>query len=87
MEKDAIIAKRITASAFSESAMDMDKIIGYAEGHLACDTNDRVQRIARMLVAFNRNELEKQLKQKHSDLNEESLKEHLDCLDEMNAKE
>ena len=44
-------------------------------------------RIAKMLVAFNRNELEKQLKKKRSDLNESSLKEHLDCLDEMNAKE
>ena len=87
MEKDAIIAKRITASAFSESTMDMDKIIGYAECHLACDTNDRVQRIARMLVAFNRNELEKQLKRKRSDLDEKSFNEHLDCLDEMNAKE
>ena len=44
-------------------------------------------RIARILVAFNRNELEKQLKQKRSDLNEESLKEHLDCLEKMDAKE
>ena len=44
-------------------------------------------RIARILVAFNRNELEKQLKQKHSDLNEEALKEHLDCLEKMDAKE
>ena len=44
-------------------------------------------RIARILVAFNRNELEKQLKKKRSDLNEESLKEHLDCLDKMDAKE
>ena len=87
MEKDAIIAKRITASAFSESTMDMGKIVGYAECHLACDTNDRVQRIARMLVAFNRNELEKQLKRKRSDLNESSLKEHLDCLEKMDAKE
>ena len=87
MEKDAIIAKRITASAFSESTMDMDKIVGYAECHLACGTDDRVQRIARMLVAFNRNELEKQLKRKRYDLDEKSLKEHLDCLDEMNAKE
>ena len=87
MEKDAIIAKRITASVCSESTMDMGKIVGYAEGHLACDTNDRVQRIARMLVAFNRNELEKQLKKKRSDLNEKSFNEHLDCLDEMNAKE
>ena len=87
MEKDAIIAKRITASAFSESTMDMGKIVGYAEGHLACDTNDRVQRIARMLVAFNRNELEKQLKRKRSDLDEKSFNEHLDCLDEMDAKE
>ncbi len=44
-------------------------------------------RIAKMLVAFNRNELEKQLKRKRSDLDEKSLKEYLDCLDEMNAKE
>ena len=87
MEKDAIIAKRITASAFSESTMDMGKIVGYAEGHLACDTNDRVQRIARMLVAFNRNELEKQLKRKRSDLDEKSFNEHLDCLEKMDAKE
>ena len=87
MEKDAIIAKRITASAFSESTMDMGKIVGYAEGHLACDTDDRVHRIARMLVAFNRNELEKQLKKKRSDLNESSLKGHLDCLEKMDAKE
>ena len=87
MEKDAIIAKRITASAFSESMMDMGKIIGYAEGHLACDTNDKVQRIARMLVAFNRNELEKQLKRKRSDLDEKSFNEHLDCLEKMDAKE
>ena len=87
MEKDAIIAKRITASVCSENMMDMGKIIGYAECHLACDTNDRVQRIARMLVAFNRNELEKQLKKKRSDLDEKSFNEHLDCLDEMNAKE
>ena len=35
MEKDAIIAKRITASAFSESTMDMGKIVGYAERNLA----------------------------------------------------
>ena len=44
-------------------------------------------RIAKMLVAFNRNELEKQLKKKRSDLNEESFKEHLDCLEKMDAKE
>ena len=44
-------------------------------------------RIARILVAFNRNELEKQLKKKRSDLNEESFKEHLDCLEKMDAKE
>ena len=44
-------------------------------------------RIARILVAFNRNELEKQLKKKRSDLNEKSLKEHLDCLEKMDAKE
>ena len=44
-------------------------------------------RIARMLVAFNRNELEKQLKKKRSDLNEKSFNEHLDCLEKMDAKE
>ena len=44
-------------------------------------------RIARILVAFNRNELEKQLKRKRSDLDESSLKEHLDCLEKMDAKE
>ena len=44
-------------------------------------------RIARILVAFNRNELEKQLKRKRSDLDEKSFNEHLDCLDEMDAKE
>ena len=44
-------------------------------------------RIARILVAFNRNELEKQLKRKRSDLDEKSLKEHLDCLEKMDAKE
>ena len=44
-------------------------------------------RIAKMLVAFNRNELEKQLKKKRSDLDESSLKEHLDCLEKMDAKE
>ena len=44
-------------------------------------------RIARILVAFNRNELEKQLKKKRSDLNEESFNEHLDCLEKMDAKE
>ena len=44
-------------------------------------------RIARMLVAFNRGELEKQLKKKRSDLNESSLKEYLDCLEKMDAKE
>ena len=44
-------------------------------------------RIARILVAFNRNELEKQLKKKRSDLDEKSLKEHLDCLEKMDAKE
>ena len=46
----------------------------------------RLIKIARMLVAFNRNELEEQLKKKRSDLNEASLKEHLDCLDEMDAR-
>ena len=44
-------------------------------------------RIAKMLVAFNRNELEKQLKQKRSDLNEKSFNEYLDCLEKMDAKE
>lgn len=44
-------------------------------------------RMARMLVAFNRSELESQLKKKRSDLNELSLKEHLDCLEKMDAKE
>ena len=44
-------------------------------------------RIARILVAFNRNELEKQLKQKRSDLNEKSFNEYLDCLEKMDAKE
>lgn len=44
-------------------------------------------RIARILVAFNRNELENQLKKKRSDLNESSLKEYLDCLEKMDAKE
>ena len=44
-------------------------------------------RIARMLVAFNRKELENQLKKKRSDLNETSMKEHLDCLENMDAKE
>lgn len=44
-------------------------------------------KIARILVAFNRNELEKQLKKKRSDLNEKSFNEHLDCLEKMDAKE
>ena len=44
-------------------------------------------RIAKMLVAFNRNELEKQLKRKRSDLDEKSFNEHLDCLEKMDAKE
>lgn len=44
-------------------------------------------RIARILVAFNRSELEKQLKKKRSDLDEKSLKEYLDCLEKMDAKE
>ena len=39
-----------------------------------------------MLVAFSRSELENQLK-KRSDLNEKSMKEHLDCLEDMDAKE
>ncbi len=44
-------------------------------------------RIARILVAFNRSELEKQLKKKRSDLDEKSFNEHLDCLEKMDAKE
>ena len=44
-------------------------------------------KIACMLVAFNRNELENQLKKKRSDLKKDALKEHLDCLEEMDAKE
>ena len=44
-------------------------------------------RIARILVAFNRGELEKQLKRKRSDLDEKSFNEHLDCLEKMDAKE
>ena len=44
-------------------------------------------RIARILVAFNRNELENQLKKKRSDLDEKSFNEHLDCLEKMDAKE
>ena len=44
-------------------------------------------RIARILVAFNRNELEKQLKKNRSDLDEKSFNEHLDCLEKMDAKE
>ena len=47
----------------------------------------KLVKIARMLVAFNRNELENQIKKKRSDLNESSLKEHLDCLENMDAKE
>ena len=44
-------------------------------------------RIARIFVAFNGNKLEKQLKKKSSDLDEKCLKEHLDCLEKMDAKE
>ena len=44
-------------------------------------------RIARILVAFNRSELEKQLKKKRSDLDEKSFNEHLDYLEKMDAKE
>ena len=44
-------------------------------------------RIARIFVAFNGNKLEKQLKKRRSDLDESSLKEHLDCLEKMDAKE
>ena len=61
------------------------------KGKLEMDSNIRIAkqlvRIARILVAFNRNELEKQLKRKRSDLDEKSLKEHLDCLEKMDAKE
>ena len=46
----------------------------------------RLVKVARMLVAFNRSELENQLK-KRSDLKEDVLKEHLDCLEDMDAKE
>ena len=55
------------------------------------NSNSRVAkqlvRIARIFVAFNGNKLEKQLKKRRSDLDEKSLKEHLDCLEKMNAKE
>lgn len=44
-------------------------------------------KIARMLVAFNRSQLETELSKKRSDLKEDALKEHLDCLEEMDAKE
>ena len=44
-------------------------------------------RIARIFVAFNGNKLEKQLKKKCYDLDEKSLKEHLDCLENMDARE
>ena len=61
------------------------------KGKLEMDSNIRIAkqlvRIAKMLVAFNRNELEKQLKQKRSDLDEKSFNEHLDCLEKMDAKE
>ena len=57
--------------------MNMDRNVRIAK---------QLVRIAKILVAFNRNELEKQLK-KRSDLNEESLKEYLDCLEKMDAKE
>ena len=58
--------------------MNMDRNVRIAK---------QLVRIARILVAFNRNELEKQLKKKRSDLNESSLKEYLDCLEKMDAKE
>ena len=61
------------------------------KGKLEMNHNIRIAkqlvRIARILVAFNRGELEKQLKKKRSDLDEKSLKEHLDCLEKMDAKE
>ena len=61
------------------------------KGKLEMNHNIRIAkqlvRIAKMLVAFNRGELEKQLKRKRSDLNEESMKEYLDCLEKMDAKE
>ena len=44
-------------------------------------------KVARMLVAFNRSQLEAELSRKRSDLNEASLKEYLDCLEDMDAKE
>ena len=44
-------------------------------------------RMAKMLVAFSRSQLETELSRKRSDLNKKSLKEHLDCLDKMDAKE
>ena len=46
----------------------------------------RLVKVARMLVAFNRSELESRLK-KRSDLKEDKLNEYLDCLEEMDAKE
>lgn len=56
----------------------MNKNIGIAK---------QLVRIARIFVAFNGNKLEKQLKKRRSDLNESSLKEHLDCLEKMDARE
>ena len=56
----------------------MNKNIGIAK---------ELVRIARVFVAFNGNKLEKQLKKKCSDLDEKSLKEHLDCLENMDARE
>jgi len=44
-------------------------------------------KVARMLVAFNRSQLEAELSRKRSDLKEDKLKEHLDCLEGMDAKE
>ena len=40
-----------------------------------------------IFVPFKGNKLEKQLKKKCSDLDEKSLKEHLDCLENMDARE
>ena len=44
-------------------------------------------RMARMLIAFNHSQLEAELSRKRSDLKEDALKKHLDCLDKMDAKE
>ena len=56
----------------------MNKNIGIAK---------ELVRISRIFVPFKGNKLEKQLKKKCSDLDEKSLKEHLDCLENMDARE